>query len=121
MDIGGLPSKIAGNADKIGLVVGAYATLQALGKQWGMDPMQSGVELFMRLTRTPHIPDLGLSWQTMQQNGFIAEAGAAIAGWFLKEVDLFPQLNQLGNVLMKAGIGAAEANAVISLISEAGR
>ena len=122
LDIDNIIGKIEHNADKVGLGLGAYMELNRFAKEWTQygvtDPLSAAMNILEGLMSDPHIPNLEhLKDSLFSPTGtFKPAAMAAIIGYFLKEVDVMPQLTRLGNALMKAGVGAAEATAVIQLL-----
>lgn len=121
MDFGGITGKIEGNADKIGMVVGA---LMYSGGVHGGDPIAGFMDIFNGLMTKPHIPDFGHVAQNLMggdmSGTFKVGVGAAIVGYLLKEIDVIPQSAKIGNAVMKAGVGAAEASAVLTILNFAG-
>jgi len=121
MDIGGIPSKIAANADKIGIVVGALSTLNGL--QPG-NPIGAATAILEGLVRKPHFPNLdnvvGYILTYDPSHTFKYGIGAAIAGWIASEIDMHPTVTKIGSALMKAGIGAAEANVALTFLIYSG-
>jgi len=122
LDIDNIIGKIEHNADKVGLGLGAYMELNRFAKEWTeygvTDPLSAAMHIVESLMSDPHIPNLAhLKESLFHPTGtFKPAAMATIIGYFLKEVDVMPQLTRLGNALMKAGVGAAEATAVIQLL-----
>jgi len=122
LNIDSIVGKIESNADKVGLGLGAYMELNRFAKEWKQygvtDPLSAAMKIIERLLSDPHIPNLEHLKQSLfsPTGTFKPAATAAIIGYFLKEVDVMPQLTRLGNALMKAGVGAAEATTVIQLL-----
>lgn len=122
LNIDSIIGKIEHNADKVGLGVGAYMELNRFAKEWTQygvtDPISAAMKIFESLMSDPHIPNLvHLQESLFSPTGtFRPAVMATIIGYFLKEVDIMPQATRLGNALMKAGVGAAEAAAVIQLL-----
>lgn len=121
MDIDNIFGKLEGNADKLGAVVGALGGLQE--HAWGRDFM-SGINIIMQgLITSPHIPDMRDVWNHITypgNNTFKTAVGAAIVGYLMKEVDIDPKLNRLGNALSKGGWGAAMGVVGLNLLVYAG-
>jgi hypothetical protein len=122
MDIGSIPSKIASNADKLGMAVGAISYLASCG---GGDFIKGAQAILGGLVEKPHMPNLGHVWVNLirgeMNHTFPTAVGAAIAGWVLKEIDILPQANKIGEAVMKAGIGAAEASVVLAVLAHSGQ
>jgi len=126
LNLDSIVGKIEHNADKLGLGIGAYSELNRFAKAWAQygikDPIDAAINILNALLATPHIPNLKhMSEALFSVDGtFRPAVMAAVIGYFLKEVDVMPQLTRLGNGLMKAGVGAAEAAAVIDLLVYSG-
>jgi ABC-type glucose/galactose transport system permease subunit len=126
MELDNIMGKIEGNADKIGMILGAYGELNRYSKEWAQygikDPMAAAMNIVQALMENPHMPNLKhVQMALFSDTGmFKGSVIAVIAGWFMKEVDILPQLSKLGAALMKAGIGSAEAAAVINILTYSG-
>lgn len=106
MDIGGIIGKIESNADKLGVLVGALSGLRE--HAWGKDVFQGINVMINGLINDPHIPDLSHVWYHLNypaNKTFRTALGAAVLGYLLKEVDIDPKINRLGNALSKGGWG----------------
>jgi len=126
LNIDSIVGKIEHNADKLGLGIGAYSELNRYAKEWKQygvtDPLSAAVAIFQALLENPHVPNLEHVSKALFSNTgtFKPAAMAAVVGYFLKEIDVMPQLTRLGNLLMKGGVGAAESAAVINLLAYSG-
>ena len=128
LNIDSIVGKIESNADKLGLAVGAYGELNRFAKEWAAqgypitDPISAALNIVQALIDNPHLPNLAHVKDSLLNSAgtFKPAVMAAIAGYFLKEVDVMPKLTRLGNALMKAGVGAAEAAAIINVITYSG-
>lgn len=128
LNIDSIVGKIESNADKLGLAVGAYGELNRFAKEWAAqgypitDPISAALTIAQGLFENPHIPNLAHVKDSLLNSAgtFKPAVMTAIAGYFLKEVDIMPKLTRLGNALMKAGMGAAEAAAVINVLTYSG-
>jgi non-ribosomal peptide synthetase component F len=106
------------NADKIGMVVGALGAL-------GTDPLNQAMATVQNLMAHPQFPDVQWVARNLTDTGhaqgkvFTSALMAVIGGWILKEIDIHPAIGRAGRFLFDAGIGAAEAAAVISALNSA--
>lgn len=113
---------IEGNADKIGMALAAWMHLA----QEGPTPMAGLSRILNGLMTDPHFPNLEHVMGNLTDTApsrtkpFIPCVQAAVIGWLLKEIDIHPTIARIGNFLMKAGIGGAEASAVLALITFSG-
>jgi hypothetical protein len=110
MDIDNIFSKIEGNADKLGALLGFFGGASNFAKPWGTDTMSMLQKNITDLLSQPHIPDLGHMLHDMTagytKQTLFAAITAWIGGYALKEVDMDPQITKMGNALSKAGFGA---------------
>jgi hypothetical protein len=128
MDIGNIFSKLEGNADKLGGLLGFLGGASDHGKHWWGDGKAHTFEMLQinitDLFKDPHIPNIGhvLSCLTdgYQRNTFMTALTAWLGGYVLKEVDLDPAITKLGSALSKAGFGAALGVLAYATIMESG-
>ena len=128
LNIDNIVGKIEHNADKLGLGLGAYMELNRFAKEWETqgydihDPIGAAMTIIQGLMSNPHMPNLShVQTALFNPTGtFQPAAIAAVIGYFLKEVDIMPQTNRIGNALMKGGMGAAEAALIINLLTYSG-
>jgi len=128
LNIDNIVGKIESNADKLGLAVGAYGELNRFAKEWAAqgypitDPISAALNIVQALIENPHLPNFAHVKDSLLNSGgtFKPAVMAAVAGYFLKEVDIMPKLTRLGKALMEAGMGAAEAAAVINVLTYSG-
>jgi len=122
MEIDHILKGLETHSDKLGMVVGALSTLDAVNAG---DPMKGALAILQGLIAHPHIPNLsqvaaftfgGYDKNNTLQNSILATLG----GYFLKEIDILPQLTRVGNAVMKAGVGSAEAALVVTLLMYSG-
>ena len=119
MDIDNIFAKLEGNADKLGALVGGIGGLQE--HAWGKDVFAGINTIINGLITTPHIPNIQHVWQMVNTGQtFKSAVGAAIIGYLMKEVDIDPKLNRLGNALSKGGWGAAMGVVGLNLLVYAG-
>ena len=107
LNIDSIVGKIEGNADKVGMLVGALSGLKE--HAWGQDVMAGFNTIINGLITDPQFPDLTNVLQHITYEGnntFKTGAAAAVIGYLLKELDLDPQLNRIGKLLSKGGWGA---------------
>lgn len=118
MDLGNIFSKVEGNADKLGGLLGGLGELKRIG---GTDPLNSAMKIIDGLISDPHIPNIqSLGNLIKSSDVFRFGLMMAVGGWALHEVDLDPRLSRLGKALMNAGMGATFAGAAVDVIAEAG-
>ena len=123
MELSGITHKLEANADKLGIGIGFLGVPALMG---GGNVLGYYQNVLQGLATNPHVPDFGRVFQvltdasTKEGSFFMGGIEAAIIGWILKEVDISPMLGRIGNVAQKAGIGAAEATAALTVIEYAG-
>lgn len=119
MDFGNIENKIVGNADKIGMILGGVGYLKV-----GVDTdIWRGAEAIITdLINDPHFPNLQHMASSLMHpdSPFMIGIKAAVVGWIAKELDLHPKLNKAGKFAMEAGIGAAEASALVATVAFSG-
>ena len=124
MDIGGILSKIEGNANKLGLLAGGYAQLASYGTRGvGSDFISAAMTIGNGIVHKPHIPNLSnvlVALTGSEAPQFMTAIQAAVLGYILKEININPQLSRLGNALQQGGTAAAEAVAAITLLAYSG-
>lgn len=118
MNLNNLTSKITKNADKLGMLVGAYGYLQESGAGAGLNAFENAERLIQDLISQPHFPDLNnLVRDLTVGNTFKTAVKAALIGYVLKEINLHPQLTKIGKALTNGGIGAAKGAAIVTTIA----
>jgi len=128
MDIGNIFSKIEGNADKLGGLLGFFGGASDVGKAWWGDGQAHTFDMLRinitDLMKDPHIPDighvLGDLTQGYERSTFFAALMAWIGGYVLKEVDMDPAITKLGSALSKAGFGAALGVTAYAVVKRSG-
>ncbi len=123
MDIGNILGKLESNSDKLGLALGSLGMLNYYG---GGNAVEGISSVAMGIIKNPHIPDFqgvirSLTSDVHEGNQLKTAIGAIIAGYLMKEVNIHPTLNRFGNFIEKAGIGVAEATALLTVLAFAGQ
>lgn len=116
MDFGGIFNKL-GN-QKLGIAVGALLTEQMYGQARGTNFIGNIQGQMEQLIKDPHMPNLGhvINNLFMPYSPFMPAVIAAIVGYALEEIDVFPSLGNIGTLLKKIGGNVAIGAVAVELI-----
>lgn len=119
VDISGILGKLEGNAQTIGMLGGTLAALNYYGNG---NPFGGIKKIVDGLMSNPHFPNIegfmgSLAPGTQEGTNFQTGIIAAVAGYLIKELNLHPALNRLGNFAANGGIGYIEATLLLNLIA----
>lgn len=113
-----ITGKITKNADKIGMLAGAYGYLAESGKGAGLDAFGNAQRIIESLMSEPHFPNIGHVVADLKQSDiFMTAVKAGLIGYILQELKLHPELTKIGRLLMKGGFGAAKGSAITTTLA----